>query len=60
VTPDDNAAIADDGPVSDDASAGQQPVTPAPDVAENEGDVPRAPKPKGRPQSRNRRHGRRR
>jgi SecD/SecF fusion protein len=36
-----------------------EPVVPAPDVAENEGMVP-AQKPKPRPKSRNRRHGRRR
>jgi SecD/SecF fusion protein len=35
------------------------PVTPAPDIAENEGMSPRD-KPKSRPKSRNRRHGRRR
>jgi SecD/SecF fusion protein len=37
----------------------QRPVTPAPDIAENEGMAPRD-KPKGKPKSRNRRHGRRR
>jgi len=36
-----------------------EPVTPAPDIAENEGMVP-AEKSKPRPKSRNRRHGRRR
>jgi SecD/SecF fusion protein len=43
----------------DGAPAGEEPVTPAPDIAENEGMVP-AQKPKPRSKSRNRRHGRRR
>jgi hypothetical protein len=36
-----------------------EPITPAPDIAENEGMAP-MDKPKSRPKSRNRRHGRRR
>jgi SecD/SecF fusion protein len=43
----------------DGAPAGEEPVTPAPDIAENEGMVP-TPKQKPRSKSRNRRHGRRR
>ena len=39
---------------------GPQPYAPAPDVAENEGMVPRAPKAKRPAKPRNRRHGRRR
>ncbi len=44
---------------SDASDAGEQPVAPAPDEAENEGVVPKDPAPR-RPRSRNRRHGRRR
>ncbi len=43
----------------DGAPAAEGPVTPAPDIAENEGMVP-SPKRKPQPKSRNRRHGRRR
>jgi SecD/SecF fusion protein len=35
-------------------------VTPAPDIAENEGMAPSSPKPPAKPRPRNRRHGRRR
>ncbi len=43
----------------DGAPVGEEPVAPAPDIAENEGMVPES-KPKPRSKSRNRRHGRRR
>jgi SecD/SecF fusion protein len=46
-------------PVADGDTAPAEPVIPAPDIAENEGMTP-TQKPKGRPKSRNRRHGRRR
>ncbi|HTP19856.1 MAG TPA: protein translocase subunit SecD [Solirubrobacteraceae bacterium] len=39
---------------------GTDEVTPAPDVAENEGVAPTPPKPPAKPRTRNRRHGRRR
>ncbi len=60
VTRDDNAATAEPTAVNEDEMDGQPPVTPAPDVPENEGvaDVPKPPRSARRPPSR--KHGRRR
>ena len=62
VQADDDADSSDEAPAGDASDTAAQPVTPAPDEAENDGmlDAPKGTPSGRRPKNRNRRHGRRR